>query len=134
MDVGHADEEAVSASAHAPSGNLSIEVWAGDRAALRPMFELAEDSAALLDTCLDDRAGARGPPPARRSPGPERRRSPVKNMAVVPAFRGRGIGRALLAKAVRCSAASGRNRMLVAAAAADVGNLRFYQREGFRMF
>jgi len=46
---------------------------------------------------------------------------------------GQGIGRALIAEAVkRCREQSG-ERIIVSTATADIGNLRFYQRQGFRM-
>ena len=53
----------------------------------------------------------------------------IKNMAVEPAYRGRGIGRALIAAAVDRTRER-RSTLAVATAAADVGNLRFYQRTG----
>jgi GNAT superfamily N-acetyltransferase len=57
----------------------------------------------------------------------------VTNTAVVEAVRGRGVGRRLLAHAVAEAARAGVGRVVLATAAADVGNLRFYQRCGFRM-
>ncbi len=51
-------------------------------------------------------------------------------MAVVESHRGRGVGRALVGAAVERAA---RGPLRVATAAADTGNLRFYQRLGFRM-
>lgn len=39
----------------------------------------------------------------------------------------------MVVAAVEQSAAAGMSRMVVSTAAADVGNLRFYQRVGFRM-
>ena len=53
-------------------------------------------------------------------------------MAVVPDHRGEGVGRALVASAILRCRAEGWSRMVVATAAADTGNLRFYQRLGFR--
>jgi GNAT superfamily N-acetyltransferase len=53
-------------------------------------------------------------------------------VAVLPDQRGTGVGRALVSAAVLDFAAEGRSRMVVATAAADTGNLRFYQRPGFR--
>jgi GNAT superfamily N-acetyltransferase len=57
----------------------------------------------------------------------------LKNMAVVPDHRGTGVGRALVRAAISGCAAEGWSRMVVATAAADIGNLRFYQRLGFRV-
>ena len=57
----------------------------------------------------------------------------LKNMAVRPDQQGRGVGRALVAEAVRRAADDGYAEMIVATAAADIGNLRFYQRVGFRL-
>ena len=57
----------------------------------------------------------------------------VKNTAVVPEARGRGIGRLMLQRAVDEARAAGVRRVVLATAAADVGALRFYQRCGFRM-
>ena len=54
-------------------------------------------------------------------------------MAVEAAYRGRGIGRRLIDAAIDVARARGRSTLAVATAAADVGNLRFYQRAGFRM-
>lgn len=57
----------------------------------------------------------------------------VTNTAVVEAQRGRGVGRALLERAVEAARGADAHRVILATGAADVGNLRFYQRCGFRM-
>ena len=57
----------------------------------------------------------------------------VTNTAVVESQRGRGVGRALLERAVDEARVAGVRRLILATGAADVGNLRFYQRCGFRM-
>src|SRR5258706_14328536 len=54
-------------------------------------------------------------------------------MAVLEANQGRGFGARLIEAALDLAAADSLTTMLVATAAADVGNLRFYQRQGFRM-
>jgi len=56
----------------------------------------------------------------------------LKNMAVTAERRGTGIGKRLVECAVTSSRTSGYRQMIVATAAADIGNLRFYQRRGFR--
>jgi GNAT superfamily N-acetyltransferase len=57
----------------------------------------------------------------------------VTNTAVVDPCRGQGVGRALLEQAVEEARAARIGRITLATATADVGNLRFYQRCGFRM-
>ena len=59
--------------------------------------------------------------------------SEIKNMAVEAGHRGRGIGRTLIEAAIDLARARGHRTLAVATAAADVGNLRFYQLAGFRM-
>ena len=118
---------------------VEIESHVGPRAELRPLFELAEDSQAQLARYLElgrvlvavggsEMLGHLQLVPTTR-PG----EIELKNMAVVPEQRGTGVGRALVASALRASAEEGCSRMLVATGAADVGNLRFYQRVGFRL-
>lgn len=118
---------------------FAIRLYDGPRAELRHLFELAEDSAAELDAYLalgrvfvaiseGEVLGHLQLVDAAR-PGS----SEIKNMAVLEAQRGRGIGRALVSEAVSRARASSWSTLLVATAAADIGNLRFYQRLGFRM-
>ena len=56
----------------------------------------------------------------------------LKSMAVVEHQRHNGMG-SLVERAVAESRAGGANTMLVSTATASTGNLRFYQRLGFRM-
>ncbi|MER8696100.1 GNAT family N-acetyltransferase [Mesorhizobium opportunistum] len=57
----------------------------------------------------------------------------LKSLAVRPARQSEGLGRALVTAAItRCRERNGR-RLIVSTATADIGNLRFYQRQGFRM-
>ena len=118
---------------------VAVGWYAGHRDALRPLFELAEDSPAELDSYLH--AGrilvARiGPEIVGHlqlvetgQPG----QAEVKNMAVREDWQGRGFGRRLMRAALTLLAAEGTTMVRVATAAADIGNLRFYQRRGFRM-
>jgi predicted N-acetyltransferase YhbS len=58
----------------------------------------------------------------------------LKSIAVIEMRQGEGVGRRLVEAAIsRCREANGR-RLIVSTATADVGNLRFYQRLGFRMY
>lgn len=117
---------------------ICVEPYSGPRSALRALFEEAEDSSAELDSYID--AGEILVAIANNAPvghlqliddGADT--SEIKNMAVDPAYRGRGIGRRLIGAAVDLARTGGRSTLAVSAAAADVGNLRFYQRSGFRM-
>jgi predicted N-acetyltransferase YhbS len=127
----------------APSGTSSASVqigWHdGPREELGALFAEAEDSTEQLAAYRDlGRVLV-----ARRDGVPighlqlvetaEPGQLEIKNMAVVDSERGSGIGRALVQEALRRSADEGVTRVVVATAAADPGNLRFYQRLGFRM-
>ena len=123
--------------------DVRIESYGGPRDSLRPLFELAEDSAAELDSYIDA-----GRVLVATSDGEvvghlqltgtgDARQAEIKNMAVREALQGRGVGRRLVQAAVDLAAAEGVRVILVATATAtataDIGNLRFYQRQGFRM-
>ena len=116
---------------------IVIEPFDGDRALLRPSFELAEDSAPVLDAYLHlgsvlvARAGTEIVGHLQLVPAAPGQIE-LKNMAVREDRQGSGIGRRLVAEAVRRAEADGFKSMIVATAAADIGNLRFYQRVGFR--
>lgn len=57
----------------------------------------------------------------------------IKSMAVIEERRGRGIGAALVRAVLERAFSQGAARVRVATATADIENLRFYQRLGFRM-
>jgi GNAT superfamily N-acetyltransferase len=57
----------------------------------------------------------------------------VTSFALIESQQRRGLGRRLLEHAVEQAREAGATRVIVSTAAADVGNLRFYQRCGFRM-
>jgi ribosomal protein S18 acetylase RimI-like enzyme len=118
---------------------MEIHPFAGDREQLRPLFRLADDSDQEIDryllagwilTAAQDgdivghlqmvEAGADGT-------------LEIKSMAVAEGYQGHGVGRALVQEAVRRGRSQGVRRLVVATAAADVGNLRFYQKMQFRM-
>jgi GNAT superfamily N-acetyltransferase len=116
---------------------VRFEWYDGDRQVLRPLFAEAEDSAVQLDSYIDDGrvlVAWRGTTPVGHLQLVPTGEGTVelKNMAVVEGMRGTGIGRTLVETALGSAAREGATRMLVATAAADIGNLRFYQRCGFR--
>lgn len=118
---------------------ITLNWHSGDRQALRPLFELAEDSptelAAYLDTgrVLVARAGGELVGHLQLTDTGDPRTVEIMNMAVREDLQGRGIGRRLVETALDTLVADGVTTVLVATAAADVGNLRFYQRLGFRL-
>ncbi|ETA01877.1 putative acetyltransferase [Frankia casuarinae] len=115
-----------------------IQQYQGDRRELRPLFELAEDSASQLDAylhlghvlvaLLDDRIVGH----LQFVPTGHPQTVEIKNMAVLKPHQGHGIGRALIESLVELLAGAPVTALLVATAAADIDNLRFYQRRGFR--
>ena len=119
--------------------DVRIETYSGPRVNLRRLFELAEDSAAELDSYIDA-----GRVLVATSDGEimghlqltgtdDPRQAEIKNMAVREDRQGQGVGRRLIQAAVDLVVAESVTTILVATAAADIGNLRFYQRCGFRL-
>lgn len=119
--------------------HVLIEPYTGPRDALRGLFMEAEDSPTQLASYLyegrvlvatigDSIVGHLQLTDSHDKSGCE-----IKNMAVAPAHRGNGIGRKLLDAAIELARAQARSTLTVATAAADTGNLRFYQRAGFRL-
>lgn len=119
--------------------DVTIEEYAGPRRDLAWSFREAEDSEELLDEYLDLGRVWVAVTKRRETVGHLQAVSrdddtwEVTNTAVATTWRGRGIGRILLARAVDEAVAAGASRIVLATATADVGNLRFYQRCGFRM-
>ncbi|MFX0577193.1 GNAT family N-acetyltransferase [Nocardia nepalensis] len=117
-----------------------IEQFEGNRRELAWSFRLAEDSDQMLDgyialgrvwvavTADDTVIGHLQAVPHADTPTWE-----IVNTAVVEDRRGQGIGRLLLEHAVDEARRAGATRVELATATADIGNLRFYQRCGFRM-
>jgi GNAT superfamily N-acetyltransferase len=118
---------------------IRIALHDGPRSELRELFELAEDSRSQLDAYLNlgralvaiDEHDIIGHIQVVRGPGAGQ--CEVKNMAVRASHQRGGIGRTLMEAAIDLVAAESCKTLRVATAAADIGNLRFYQRLGFRM-
>ena len=121
------------------SPEVRIESHNGSRDELRALFAMAEDSPTELDAYIDDGevvaavVGDRIVGHLQLVEAADSRRTEIKNMAVEPSYRRRGVGWRLLHAAVEAARARGRTHVVVATAAADVDNLRFYQRAGFRL-
>ena len=118
---------------------MRIERYEGNREALRPLFALADDSPMQISSYIDQgevlvaRDGGRIVGHVQVIETGEGGVFELKSLAVRPARQSEGLGRALVAAAItRCRERNGR-RLIVSTATADIGNLRFYQRQGFRM-
>lgn len=115
---------------------MMVHRYDGDRDLLRPLFREADDSEQQLDAYLDlgavfvaeDDGEVIGHLQLITGDDAE-----LKSMAVAESRRGTGVGRALVRAALEHCRQNAAKRLLVATAAADIGNLRFYQRQGFRM-
>jgi ribosomal protein S18 acetylase RimI-like enzyme len=121
------------------TGGVRVEPYSGSREDLRSLFELAEDSPAQLDSYLhagrvlvallgDEVIGH-----LQLVDGDHPGTVEIKNLAVQESWQGRGIGARLVRAAIDLVASELGTTVLVATASADIGNLRFYQRHGFRM-
>jgi predicted N-acetyltransferase YhbS len=119
--------------------DVRLGPYTGSRDALRPLFELAEDSPAQLDSYLSAgrilvaRQGTDIVGHLQLVGTDQPDVAELKNMAVREDVQGLGVGARLVRAAVDLLTAEGVPVLLVATAAADIGNLRFYQRQGFRM-
>ncbi|HEY2221371.1 GNAT family N-acetyltransferase [Actinomycetospora sp.] len=117
----------------------SIALYSGPRAGLRRLFELAEDSAEQLDSYVEEgdvlvaRLGDEPVGHLQLVPSGDPGEVELKNMAVTEEWQGSGVGRRLVAAAIELARSRSTQRITVATGAADTGNLRFYQRVGFRM-
>ena len=117
---------------------LEIGMHAGSRDALMPLFAEADDSETEIAQYKD-----RGDLFVARHDGEVvgqllmvETAEPVvfelKSLAVYENWRSRGIGTALVKAGVAHCRQRGGRQLLVATAAASIGALQFYQRQGFR--
>jgi GNAT superfamily N-acetyltransferase len=122
-----------------PGGAVSIGWHAGPRAQLRGLFALAEDSPARLEASLDQGRvltamdGDAVVGFLQLVDTDTHYEVELKTMAVVESRQRQGVGRALVRRAVGECRHEDARTLVVGTAAADIGNLRFYQRLGFRM-
>jgi len=116
---------------------VTVEVFSGSRSDLLPLFALADDSPTeingyfeLGEVLVAWRAQQVIGHIQLIAAGTDWE---IKSVAVLEKQRGQGIGVALVHAALERAFSAGAGRVVVATAAADIDNLRFYQRLGFRM-
>ena len=118
---------------------MQIRKFPRDRRALLALFALADDSFAQISRYLPlgevlvarDQREVIGHVQIVETEEP--RVLEIKSLAVIEQRQRKGIGSRLVEAAVSRCLQRGACRLIVATAAADIGNLRFYQRRGFRM-
>ena len=121
------------------AGAVHIRSFSGPREELRGLFELAEDSPTQLDSyllagrVLVAVAGTDVIGHLQLVDTAQPGHFEINNMAVRQDLQGRGVGALLVQATVDLLTAESGTSLLVATAAADLGALRFYQRQGFRM-
>jgi GNAT superfamily N-acetyltransferase len=122
-----------------PAPGIRVETYTGPRADLRSLFRLAEDSTDQLDSYMDlgrvlvAVSGGEVIGHLQLIDTGNQGQVELKNMAVREDHRGHGVGRRLIHAAADLLATEAVTELIVATAAADTGNLRFYQRQGFRL-
>ena len=116
-----------------------ISWYAADRQELRDLAALAWDSPEQLAASIDrgrilvamqDDRLAGYLQLVKPDPGEQ---IELLSMAVHERYQRHGIGTELVERAIAEARGEGARRMIVATASTDTGNLRFYQRLGFRM-
>ncbi|MFC7261404.1 GNAT family N-acetyltransferase [Streptomyces lutosisoli] len=128
----HATRTVRGPGAETPDG-VRVVQYDGSRERLRPLFELAEDSSTQLDSYIEDGrvlVALRGTNAIGHLQLVATDRAgtfEIKNMAVREDLQRTGVGRRLVRCAIDLVSRESGRRLLVATAAADIGNLRFYQ-------
>ena len=117
---------------------VRIDLHHGPRHELWPLFELADDSALAIRRYLDlglvHVASNGGVAIGHAQIVPHDVRVwELKSLAVLAPYRERGVGTGLVRRSVAWVRQHGADQLLVATASADLENLGFYQRLGFRM-
>jgi GNAT superfamily N-acetyltransferase len=117
---------------------IKIALHLGSRYELWPLFELADDSAQAIRKYLDlglvHVASIGGVAIGHAQIVPHDVRVwELRSLAVVSHYRGRGVGTGLVRRSIAWVREHGATQLLVATASADLDNLGFYQRLGFRM-
>ncbi|HEX3476302.1 MAG TPA: GNAT family N-acetyltransferase [Kofleriaceae bacterium] len=122
-----------------PAARPAIVHHTGDRAALIPLFRLADDSDQEIASYLargtvlvaTDGSELVGHVQIIETAAPATWE--LKSIAVADGHRHRGLGRRLVEAGLAHARDHGASRVLLATAAADTALLRFYQRLGFRL-
>jgi len=114
-----------------------IESFLGRRSELLPLFREADDSLHAINSYIEQGTVFVARDTSRVIGLLQLVRGPtaceIKSLAVAPEHRRQGVGSALVRIALEQAVSLRAGRVLVATAATDIDNLRFYLRLGFRM-
>ena len=114
-----------------------IEPFIGTRSQIRPLFELADDSASEIDGYIEAGevlvARHRGEIVGHVQLISSANKWEIRSIAVLAPLRRYGIGTRLVNAALEHASSNGCIEVVVGTATADIDNLAFYQRLGFRM-
>lgn len=118
---------------------VNIRAHTGDRLALMPLFALADDSRLQISQYISrgdvlvawDEDKIVGHAQVLATDDVELLE--LNSLAVLESRQREGIGSALVLAAIAHGRERGARRLTVSTATADIGNLVFYQRQGFRM-
>jgi GNAT superfamily N-acetyltransferase len=118
---------------------MEISWHRSDRAELRGLFALAEESPAVIDELLGE-GRVLVATLGEETVGCLQLLEPSRDgeielavLAVAEEHQGRGIGTALVERAIAEARRQGLQTMRVGTSSADIDNLRFYQHRGFRL-
>ena len=120
------------------SAESGVILWhEGPRTPLRHLFELADDSSTQIDSYIDlgrvlVARNARGEILGHIQLIPTASADTVNSIAVREDHQRTGIGRRLVNRALAICREEGAQTVTVTTATADLDNVRFYQRRGFR--
>lgn len=116
---------------------LVIEPFTGDRSSIRALFGQADDSASEIASYIEAGevlvARRDGAIVGHLQTIPSELQWEIKSIAVLESSRRQGIGTAMVNAGLEHARSKGCTQVVVGTATADIGNLRFYQRLGFRM-
>jgi len=119
--------------------DVEISPYRSDRRELWELFALAEESPAVIEELIDQgrvlvaTLGGEIVGCLQLLDPDTEGEIELAILAVTEEHQGRGIGTALVERAIADARRQGLQTMWVGTSSADIGNLRFYQRRGFRM-
>lgn len=117
---------------------IDFEVFKGNRAELISLFLLADDSQSQIQEYMDKgditiaKIGEKIIGYVQLIDGPSAEKAEIKSISVLDSYQNKSIGKTLLKMAFESAEQKGISTIIVTTAMADISNLAFYQKMGFR--